>query len=136
MIKLNDYLYNGDTVLKILSNYTKDLRQSAVINHNPIDLVHCNFLLQISEMLQHNDFLTIQSQQLREFYKVLADKYPYLAFTFRGRIKSLIFSWSYQLSDSRGREIQWLYSRIYIWLLWKTRVFSINSGAEVPTYLL
>lgn len=90
MIKLNDYLYSGDTVLRILYKYTNDLRESAKINHNQIDLVHCNFLLQITELLEHNEFLTIQSQRIREFYKFLAGKYPYLAFTFKGRIKSLI----------------------------------------------
>lgn len=29
-------------------------------------------------------------QRIREFYKYLAQEYPYLAFTFHGRIKSLI----------------------------------------------
>lgn len=90
MKKLNDYLYTGDTVLKILQRYTKDLRQSAKETHNEIDFVHCNFLLQITELLEHNDFLTSQSQRIREFYKYMANEYPYLAFTFRGRIKSLI----------------------------------------------
>ncbi|MDD2979752.1 MAG: guanosine polyphosphate pyrophosphohydrolase [Hespellia sp.] len=90
MIKLNDYLYNGDTVLKILQNYTQDLKASAKVTHNEIDLVHCNFLLQISELLKHNDFLTLQSQRIREFYQYMANEYPYLAFTFKGRIKSLI----------------------------------------------
>lgn len=90
MKKLNDYLYTGDTVLKILQRYTKDLRQSAKESQNEIDVVHCNFLLQISELLEHNDFLTSQSQRIREFYKYMANEYPYLAFTFRGRIKSLI----------------------------------------------
>ncbi len=42
------------------------------------------------ELLEHNDFLTLQSQQIRDFYKFMADKYPFLAFTFKGRIKSLI----------------------------------------------
>ena len=46
MITLNDYLYSGDTVLKILQKYTEDLRK--------------------------------------------AHEYPFLAFTFKGRIKSLI----------------------------------------------
>lgn len=90
MIKLNDYLYSGDTVLKILYNYTEDLRKSARQTHNPIDLVHCNFLIQIAELLEHNDFLTYQSQRIREFYKFMANEYPHLAFTFKGRIKSLI----------------------------------------------
>ena len=90
MISLNDYLYSGDTVLKILHNYTNDLRESAKLNHNQIDIAHCNFLIQITELLEHNDFLTSQSQRIREFYKYMAKEYPFLAFTFKGRIKSLI----------------------------------------------
>lgn len=90
MIKLNDYLYQGDTVLKILHKYIEDLRKSAKENHNPIDRVHCNFLIQITDILEYNDFLTTQSQQIREFYKYMSKKYPFLAFTFKGRIKSLI----------------------------------------------
>lgn len=92
MIKLNDYLYSGDTVLRILHKYTNDLRESAKQTHNQIDLVHCNFLLQITGLLEHNDFLTSQSQRIREFYKYMAAQYPYLAFTFKGRMKSLIRS--------------------------------------------
>lgn len=42
------------------------------------------------DLLEHNDFLTAQSQKIREFYRYMADKYPFLAFTFKGRIKSLI----------------------------------------------
>lgn len=42
------------------------------------------------EILEHNDFLTTQSQKIREFYKYMAQEYPYLSFTFKGRIKSLI----------------------------------------------
>ncbi len=90
MVKLNDYLYNGDTVFKILKRYSTDLKKTALENNNPIDMVHCNFLIQIEELLEHNDFLTAQSQQLREFYKYMAEKYPFLAFTFKGRIKSLV----------------------------------------------
>lgn len=90
MIKLNDYLYSGDTVLKILQRYSDDLKESAKKTNNQIDLVHSNFLLQISELLIHNDFLTSQSQRIREFYKYMANEYPFLAFTFKGRIKSLI----------------------------------------------
>ena len=88
MITLNDYLYSGDTVLRILQKYIQDLRADAARTHNEIDLAHCNFLLQIQELLEHNDFLTAQSQQ--EFYKYMAREYPFLAFTFKGRIKSLI----------------------------------------------
>lgn len=90
MIALNDYLYSGDTLFRILRKYTSDLRKDAKASHNEIDLMHCNFLLQIRELLEHNDFLTAQSQQIREFYKYMAHEYPFLAFTFKGRIKSLI----------------------------------------------
>ena len=76
MVILNDYLYSGDTVLRILHNYIKDLRKDAK--------------LQIQELLEHNDFLTAQSQKMREFYKYMAKEYPFMAFTFKGRIKSLI----------------------------------------------
>ena len=90
MISLNDYLYNGDTVLKILQNYSTDLRRESLRTHNQIDMVHCNFLLQVIDMLEHNDFLSSQSQRIRELYIHMAKEYPFLAFTFRGRIKSLI----------------------------------------------
>ena len=90
MITLNDYLYSGDTVLKILKKYTEDLRQSAARTGNEVDVRHCEFLSQIMELLEHNDFLTAQSQKIREFYKYMAQEYPYLSFTFKGRIKSLI----------------------------------------------
>lgn len=90
MKKLNDYLYSGDTVLKILYRYSEDLKQSAKETGNQIELVHCNFLIQIAELLQHNNFLTSQSQRIRDFYKLMANDYPFLAFTFKGRIKSLI----------------------------------------------
>ncbi len=90
MKKLNDYLYSGDTVLKIIQSYAKDLKESAIKTDNQIDLLHCNFLLQIGELLQHREFLTSQSQRIREFYQMMAKDYPFLAFTFKGRIKSLI----------------------------------------------
>ena len=90
MITLNDYLYSGDTVLKILQRYHNDLKEDAKKTQNGMDMIHCNFLLQLMELLEHNDFLTSQSQRLREFYKYLSSEYPFLAFTFKGRIKSLI----------------------------------------------
>lgn len=90
MVTLNDYLFSGDTVLKILHQYSKDLKKSAIDTNNPIDLAHCNFLIQIIELLEHNDFLTSQSERIKEFYKFMTQKYPFLAFTFKGRIKSLI----------------------------------------------
>jgi len=90
MISLNDYLYSGDTVLKILQKYSEDLKKISIETHNHIDMVHCNFLLQQIDILEHNDFLTSQSQRIRELYKYMAKEYPFLAFTFKGRIKSLI----------------------------------------------
>ena len=90
LIKLNDYLYEGNTILRILKQYSADLKQHAITAANPIDLAHSNFLLRLTTMLEHNDFLTIQSQRISEFYRYMSDRYPYLAFTFRGRIKSLI----------------------------------------------
>ena len=90
MVSLNVYLYDGDTVVKILHRYWQDLKADAIENGNGIDLAHSNCILQMIELLEHNDFLTSQAQQIREFYKFLADKYPFLAFTFKGRIKSVI----------------------------------------------
>lgn len=90
MIKLNDYLYDGETIFRILQKYIDDLEEKALATHNQIDLVHCSFLETIYELLEHNEFLTSQSQRIREFYKYMAVEYPYLAFTFKGRIKSII----------------------------------------------
>ena len=36
MITLNDYLYSGDTLLRILHNYSEDLRKDARKNKNEI----------------------------------------------------------------------------------------------------
>lgn len=90
MIKLNDYLYDGETIFRILQKYIDDLEENALETHNQIDLVHCSFLETIYELLEHNEFLTSQSQRIREFYKYMVVEYPYLAFTFKGRIKSII----------------------------------------------
>ena len=90
MITLNDYLYSGNTVLKILKKYTRDLQISAEENHNEVDRIHAMFLKRTSDLLEHNDFLTAQSQKIREFYKYMAKEYASLSFTFKGRIKSLI----------------------------------------------
>ena len=49
MITLNDYLYSGDTILRILHNYIHDLRKDAKKTHNEIDMIHCNFLILIRE---------------------------------------------------------------------------------------
>lgn len=90
MITLNDYLYDGNTVLKILIQYASDLKADAAKTRNTIDLAHSNFLMQIIELLEHNDFLTSQSQRIKGYYLYMTKKYPFLAFTFKGRIKSLI----------------------------------------------
>ena len=90
MIALNDYLYSGDTVLRILHNYADDLKKEADRTGNEIDLIHHEFLHRMIDLLEHNEFLTAQSQKIREFYMYMAKEYPYLAFTFKGRIKSLI----------------------------------------------
>lgn len=90
MIKLNDYLYSGDTILKILYRYTDDLKHLGEQTHNEVDLMHCVFLMQQIKILENTAFLTSQSQRIREFYEYMAKEYPYLAFTFKGRIKSLI----------------------------------------------
>lgn len=92
MITLNDYLFSGNTVLKILLQYSSDLKKEAIESHNSIDLAHSNFLMQIIELLEHTDFLSSQSQRIKEFYLYMTQKYPFLAFTFKGRIKSLIRS--------------------------------------------
>ena len=77
MVTLNDYLYSGDTMFKILKNYSQDLKKEAKCTGNEIDLMHANFLLQIRELLEHNDFLTAQSQKIREFYIHMAKEYIY-----------------------------------------------------------
>ena len=43
-------------------------------------------MITLNDYLEHNDFLTSQSQRIREFYKYMANEYPYLAFTFKGRL--------------------------------------------------
>ena len=90
LIKLNDYLYDGNTVRKILHEYAGDLKESASVTKNPVDQLHADFLYHYIDLLEHNEFLTSQSQRLLKFYKYLTGKYPFLAFTFRGRIKSLV----------------------------------------------
>ncbi|MDD6194563.1 MAG: guanosine polyphosphate pyrophosphohydrolase [Lachnospiraceae bacterium] len=90
MITLNDYLYNGDTIFRILQKYSTDLRSTAKKSGNEIDILHANFLMQMTELLAHNEFLTAQSNKIREFYMYMVREYPFLAFTFKGRIKSLI----------------------------------------------
>ena len=70
MITLNDYLYSGDTVLKILQKYTRDLRKEAKLTHNEIDLMHVNFLIQITELLEHNDSLRPSPRRSGNFINI------------------------------------------------------------------
>ena len=77
-------------MLKILLQYSSDLKRESIETHNSIDLAHSNFLIQIIELLEHSDFLTSQSNRIKDFYHYMTQKYPFLAFTFKGRIKSLI----------------------------------------------
>ena len=76
MITLNDYLYSGDTVFRIIQKYIEDLRKEAKEPRNEVDMMHCNFLVQILELLEHNEFLTAQSQKIRDFYMYMAKEYP------------------------------------------------------------
>ena len=127
MITLNDYLYSGDTIFRILQKYTTDLRKDAKKHRNEIDMMHCNFLVQIRELLEHNDFLTAQSRKITEFYKYMAKEYPYLAFTFKGRIKSLIRA---------EQKVQQLCSGVHLSLLRGTWNLSVCISAEDKTQLL
>lgn len=90
MIKLNDYLYDGNTIFQIIQKYARDLELHGRRTGNAIDIDHSKFLRSISDLLEHSDFLTSQSERIRNFYMDMAVAYPTLAFTFKGRIKSLI----------------------------------------------
>ena len=90
MIKLNDYLYSGSTVIRIMTDYARDLKAHAIETENPIDLAHSNVLLQMMQLQEHNDFLSEQCLRIHEFYTYMTKEYPKLAFIFKGRIKSLI----------------------------------------------
>lgn len=90
MIQLTDYLYEGHTIIRILHRYIEDLKADAMKTGNAVDQIHCQFLQDLTDILEHNDFLTSQSQRIREFYKYMAERYPFLSFTLRGRIKSLV----------------------------------------------
>ena len=50
MITLNDYLYSGDTILRILHNYIHDLRAEAKRHIVEVDMIHCNFTVLIREL--------------------------------------------------------------------------------------
>lgn len=108
MIKLTDYLYNGDTVLKIIDKYASDLLTEAGKNGSRVDEAHGEYLADLESLLIHNDFLTSQSQRIRDFYMEMVRKYPYLAFSFKGRIKSLI-----RAEEKFDRKLVNLYAEAY-----------------------
>lgn len=87
MVSLNDYLYNGDTILKIVRNYLNDLNSKA---ETAIDRTHSNFLIMYNEYLANNEFIDYQSSVLANFCSKIIERHPELSFTLRGRIKSLI----------------------------------------------
>ena len=45
MIKLNDYLYDGDTIFYIIQNYARDLELHGSRTGNAIDIDHSIFLM-------------------------------------------------------------------------------------------
>ncbi len=90
VVCLNDYLYGGHTVPKIVSDYGYALRVSAIKENNPVDLAHSSFILGYLEFLENNEFIATQANILSEFYKYLEKNYSFLSFTFKGRIKTLV----------------------------------------------
>ena len=84
------FLYGELSVVISAMAVWMDLKDASVDNGWILFSFMIGFLIQITELLEHNDFLTAQSQKIREFYKYMAHEYPFLAFTFKGRIKSLI----------------------------------------------
>lgn len=105
MVTLTDYLYSGDTIFKIIQNYMTDLRKEAKRTHNEIDLVHSNCLLQVQEMLEHNDFLTSQSQKIPGILQVHGKRIS---------ISRLYISWKNQIFDTYRRKIQRLHCGIHL----------------------
>lgn len=90
MITLNDYLYSGDTVFRILKKYSEDLKRAAEENQSEVDLLHYYFLLQIMELLEHNDFLTAQSQKTGSFISIWQNSIRIFLLHLKGGCKSLI----------------------------------------------
>ena len=84
------FLYGELSVVISAMAVWMDLKNASVDNGWILFSFMIGFLIQITELLEHNDFLTAQSQKIREFYKYMSKEYPFLAFTFKGRIKSLI----------------------------------------------
>ena len=59
MITLNDYLYSGDTVFRILKKYSEDLKRAAEENQSEVDLLHYYFLLQIGTITENPGVLSV-----------------------------------------------------------------------------
>lgn len=127
MITLNDYLYSGDTIFRILQKYTTDLRKDAKKHRNEIDMMHCNFLVQIRELLEHNDFLTAQSRKITEFYKYMAEGIS---------LSGIYLQRSDQIADPGGTKVQQLCSGVHLSLLRGTWNLSVCISAEGKTQLL
>lgn len=105
MIQLTDYLYNGDTLIRILHKYSAALEMEAKKTNNIVDLAHVSFLKEYTSLLEHNDFLTSQSQRIREFYKIMAGRLS---------IPCIYISWKNQIIDSCRRKIQWIYRSLHL----------------------
>ena len=106
MVTLNDYLYSGDTIFfKIIQNYMTDLRKEAKRTHNEIDLVHSNCLLQVHEMLEHNDFLTSPVTENPGILQVHGKRIS---------ISRLYISWKNQILIRTEEKIQRLHCRIHL----------------------
>ena len=99
MVTLNDYLYSGDTIFKIIQNYMTDLRKEAKRTHNEIDLVHSNCLLQVQRF---PDFPVTENPGILQVHGK------------RISISRLYISWKNQIFDTYRRKIQRLHCGIHL----------------------
>lgn len=120
MITLNDYLYSGDTVMRILKKYKRDLGRDAALTGNEIDMIHCDFLQSIIDLLEHNEFLTAQSQKIREFYMYMAQTVP---------LAGLYLQGPHQIPDPGRGKIQRLYCQGQLQVLYGKRRIPAGGGA-------
>ena len=88
MVILNDYLYSGDTVLRILHNYIKDLRKDAKKTGNEIDMIlNC-------AVSENERVLQIYGERISVY--------------------GIYFQRKDQITDPGRREIQWLCGGIHL----------------------
>ena len=68
MVSLNDYLYDSNTVLKILHGFYEDLKDTAIREQNGVDLVHSNILLQEMDLtkIDVNMFDAVSNQLVND----------------------------------------------------------------------